>query len=78
MALSNLRGPEFALQRIEALAGLDEYQPYFAARADLLRRLQRYEEALEAYDRAIALSDNDVVLRFLQRRRSQCNPSAKA
>ena len=78
VALSNLRGPKFALQRIDGLVGLDDYQPYFAARADLFRRLQRHDEALEAYDRAIALSDNDVVVRFLQRRRLDCGAVAVA
>ncbi len=72
VALANLRGPEFALRRIEELSDMDDYQPYFAARADLLRRLQRYGEAVESYDRALALTDNSVVVQFLRRRRREC------
>jgi RNA polymerase sigma-70 factor (ECF subfamily) len=39
-----------------------------AARADLLRRLGRDEEAARAYARAVELSANPVERRFLERR----------
>jgi predicted RNA polymerase sigma factor len=41
------------------------YQPYWALRAHLLGRLGRRDEAREAYDRAIGLSDNAAVREFL-------------
>jgi predicted RNA polymerase sigma factor len=47
------------------------YQPYWAVRADLLRRLNRAHEAAEAFDRAIGLTDDDAVRAFLLERRGQ-------
>jgi RNA polymerase sigma-70 factor (ECF subfamily) len=47
---------------------LAEYQPYWAARAELLARGGRVEEALAAYRRAIGLERDPAVRRFLQRR----------
>ena len=50
---------------------VDGYQPFHAARADLLGRAGRADEAVAAYDRAIELTTNPTELRFLrdQRRR---------
>jgi predicted RNA polymerase sigma factor len=39
-------------------------------RADLLRRLDRPDEARAAYDEAIALGTNEVEQRYLQKRRA--------
>jgi len=47
------------------------YQPYWAVRAHLLSELQRVREAQDAYDRAIGLSEDDAVRRFLLERQSQ-------
>jgi RNA polymerase sigma-70 factor (ECF subfamily) len=47
---------------------LSGYYLYHAARADLLRRLERYPEAAAAYRQAIQLSTNDVEQRYLKRR----------
>ena len=47
------------------------HQPYWAVRAHLLARLRRGTEAVEAYDRAIGLSEDDAVRRFLLGRRSE-------
>jgi RNA polymerase sigma-70 factor (ECF subfamily) len=47
---------------------LDSYHLYHAARADLLRRMGRNREALESYNRGLALTTNAVELRYLQRR----------
>jgi RNA polymerase sigma-70 factor (ECF subfamily) len=47
---------------------LSDYYLYHAARADLLRRLERYPEAAAAYRQAIQLSTNDVEQRYLKRR----------
>ena len=49
--------------------GLDEYQPYHAARADLLARAGRVDDAVAAYDRAIELSTNPTERAFLARQR---------
>ena len=61
-------GPEAGLQLIDAIEGLDDYQPLHGARADLLTRLGRSEKAAQAYERALALNPNPVERRFLERR----------
>ncbi|HYM63937.1 MAG TPA: sigma-70 family RNA polymerase sigma factor, partial [Gaiellaceae bacterium] len=56
VAVAMARGPEAGLARIDDLAArLDGYHLLHAARADLLRRLGRWEEAAAAYERALAL-----------------------
>jgi RNA polymerase sigma-70 factor (ECF subfamily) len=60
-------GPQAGLGLIEAIDGLEEYHPLHGARADLLRRLGRDEEAAAAYRRALELAPNPVERRFLER-----------
>ena len=60
-----------ALDALDADA-LDDYQPYHAARADLLARAGRPAEAVAAYDRAIELTANPTERRFLEEQRSVC------
>ena len=43
------------------------YQPYWAARAHLCKRLARTREARVAFDAAIRLTSDDAVRRFLER-----------
>lgn len=52
-----------------ALAILDNFHLYHPARADLLQRLHRDDEAVVAYDRALDLATNGVERDHLQRRR---------
>ena len=59
---------ERGLAAIDALEGLDEYHLLHAARADLLRRLDRREEAAAAYRRALELVTNAVERDYLARR----------
>ena len=47
---------------------LDRYHYLHATRAELLRRLERVEEARVAYDRALELVHSDAERRFLERR----------
>lgn len=49
---------------------LNDYQPYWAARAGLLARLGQGAQAVEAYDRAIGLERDPAVRRFLQAKRA--------
>lgn len=58
-----------ALDGLAHEARLAEYQPYWAARADLLARVDRAAEADQAYERAIGLEADPAVRRFLERRR---------
>jgi RNA polymerase sigma-70 factor (ECF subfamily) len=71
VAVGEVDGPEQALVIIDALE-LDGYHLLHAARADLLARLGRSDEATAAYRRALALTSNDAERRFLEERiRSQ-------
>lgn len=59
------------LDLIAQIEGLDDYHLLHAARADLLRRLDRRDEAAAAYERALALATNPVERAFLERRLSE-------
>jgi RNA polymerase sigma-70 factor (ECF subfamily) len=48
---------------------LTSYDPWHVARAELLRRLTRYDEARDAYDRALAITANEAERAHLLRRR---------
>ena len=73
IAVAMSEGPEQGLELIEAIEGLDGYQPLHAARADLLRRLGRLGEAAESYRLALELTANPVERRFLERRLAQAS-----
>lgn len=51
---------------------LDRYYLFHAARADILRRMNRPAEAMEAYRKALALATNRVEQEFLEKRLSSC------
>jgi RNA polymerase sigma-70 factor (ECF subfamily) len=73
VAVAHLAGPEAGLAAIDALAAdpaMDEYRFFHSSRAELLRRLGRTAEALDAYDRAMALDPNRTELAFLAARRA--------
>jgi RNA polymerase sigma-70 factor (ECF subfamily) len=72
VAVAELYGPAEGLAALAAIDSgtLDTYQPYHAARADLLTRAGRRHEALGAYDRAIELTTNAVERAFLVRQRA--------
>ncbi|HVZ42496.1 MAG TPA: DUF6596 domain-containing protein [Ramlibacter sp.] len=57
-----------ALAELESDARLAQYQPYWAARAELLARCGRRDEAREAYAMAIGLERDEDVRVFLQGR----------
>ena len=59
---------EDGLALLDELDGLDGYHLFHAARADLLRRMDRSVEATAAYRRALELTTNDSESRFLQQR----------
>ena len=59
---------EGGLELIDGIDGLQRYHFLHAARADLLRRLERRDEAAAAYRRALELTANDAEARFLERR----------
>ena len=68
VAYAFAHGPEAGLELIAGIEGLDGYHLKPAARADLLRRLGRDQEAAESYREALALPMNAADRRFLERR----------
>lgn len=77
MAVAQTSGPAAALAALDALATdqrLLQYQPYWAARADLLARCGATAEALAAYQQAVGLEREPAVRRHLQQRAALLAP----
>jgi predicted RNA polymerase sigma factor len=73
LAIAEMQGAGAALAVMQELAAdprLAEYQPYWAARAELLARTGANREAREAYEIAIGLERDESVRQFLQRRQA--------
>ncbi len=68
VAVAMADGPEAGLAAIDQIAGLDEYRHFHSARAGLLRRLGREDEARAAYRRALELAPTEAERDFLERR----------
>jgi RNA polymerase sigma-70 factor (ECF subfamily) len=72
-------GPQAALSEVEALerdGRLAGYRYLPATKADLLHRLGRDAEAAEAYEAALALSDNAAEQEFLTARVRATRPAS--
>lgn len=70
-AVAMAEGPKRGLALFAELESHEElraYQPFFAARAELLRRLERWSEALLDYQRGLTLAKNEPERRFMARR----------
>ena len=65
IAIGEVRGASAALAFVDEL-DLDNYHPFHATRADLLRRLGRNGEAAAAYERAAALAPTGAEQDFLK------------
>jgi RNA polymerase sigma-70 factor (ECF subfamily) len=73
VAVAMADAPERGLELLddpELSEALDGYQWFWSAKADLLRRAERMDEAADAYRRALELATNPVERRFLERRLS--------
>jgi RNA polymerase sigma-70 factor (ECF subfamily) len=72
VALAEVEGVAAGLAEIEALAAqpFDDFLPYHAVRADLLRRAGRNDEARIAYDAALALVATSAERLWLERQRA--------
>jgi predicted RNA polymerase sigma factor len=73
LAIAEVHGASAALAAMPDVAAdvrLAEYQPYWAARAELLTKTGAYDEARHAYEIAIGLERNPAVRQFLQKRLS--------
>ena len=69
-AIAEAGDVEAALVLVDGL-DLDQYHYLHATRAELLRRLDRVDDARTAYDRALELVHSDAERRFLERRRAE-------
>jgi RNA polymerase sigma-70 factor (ECF subfamily) len=76
-AVAMAEGPERGLALIDGL-DLRRYHLFHSARADLLRRLERYDEAADAYRDALSLDPPARDRRYLERRLSEVRDSAHA
>jgi RNA polymerase sigma-70 factor (ECF subfamily) len=65
VAVAEIEGPEAALRLVDGL-GLDSYYLFHAVRADFLARLDRAEEAANAYTEALGLAGNPAERAFLE------------
>ena len=73
LALAEIEGPSAALEAMQNVASdarLAEYQPYWAARAELLAKTGALTEAHSAFEIAIGLERDAAVRRFLQKRQA--------
>jgi RNA polymerase sigma-70 factor (ECF subfamily) len=74
LAVAETQGARAALEALPELAAdprLAEYQPYWAARAELLAKVGAHREARDAYALAIGLESDPAVRRFLQQRQAR-------
>jgi RNA polymerase sigma-70 factor (ECF subfamily) len=68
VAVAMVEGPEAGLAVADSIGGLEEYRLFHSTRADLLRQLDRRDEAAAAYRRALELAHAEPERRFLERR----------
>ena len=59
------------LEDIEGTGALEQYAPFHLARADMLCRLGRNDEALECHERALPFAPNEQVRRFIEQQLHQ-------
>ena len=79
VAVAMAQGPERGLELLDGLAAeptLAGYHLYYAARADLLRRLGRRQQAAQAYIEALRLAGNLPERRYLEKRLSELQDTA--
>jgi RNA polymerase sigma-70 factor, ECF subfamily len=67
VAVAMAEGPARGLELMDGLP-LERYHLFHAARGELLRRLERRDEAADAYRRALALAEREPERRHLERR----------
>ncbi len=70
VAVAEVHGPRRALADVDGVA-LDGYHLYHSVRADLLARVGRVDDAIDAYDRAVGLASNAAERELLTRRRTE-------
>lgn len=85
VAVSFAQSPSKALELMMPLADqLENYQPFHAAQADVLRRMRRNQDAITAYQKALSLTQTPSEVSFLEGRIAEIHdqpkkrPSSKA
>jgi RNA polymerase sigma-70 factor (ECF subfamily) len=73
IAVAELDGPEAGLAVLDGL-DLDHYRYFHSARADLLRRAGRDDEARHAYQRALELAQTEAERRSLSEQLGKLRP----
>jgi len=75
VALAQTGQPGSGLAVLDEISGnrVSDYQPYWAARAHLLRMLNREDEAQESFMRAAGLTDDPALREYLFRRAAEEN-----
>jgi RNA polymerase sigma-70 factor, ECF subfamily len=68
VAIAAVRGPEAGLAALDRVDGVDGWHLYWSTKADLLRRLERWDEAAACYRVALDRGANEADRRFLERR----------
>ena len=79
VAIAETRGAAAGLEALSELVDdgrLENYQPFWAARAALLARSGNTDAASDAYERAIGLERDPAVRAFLQQRKLALSPSS--
>jgi len=77
-AVGRVDGPDAGLKAVDAIwdDSAPRFQPAWALRAHLLAAAGRTEEAARAYERAISLTTNNAVRRYLEQRCAGLVPNA--
>jgi len=73
VAIAMSEGCQTGLAAMDCIEGLASFHLFHAARADLLRRLRRTDEAAAAYEKALDLATNPVEIGYLQKRLAGLN-----
>jgi RNA polymerase sigma-70 factor (ECF subfamily) len=79
LALAELQGPAAGLEALSEVSDdprIASYQPYWAARAELLTRTSAVSEARQAYEIAIGLERDPAVKQFLEQRQARLGKKA--
>jgi RNA polymerase sigma-70 factor (ECF subfamily) len=81
VSIAMSEGLEQGLELIEAAGAtgnLNNYYLFHSSRADLLRRLKRFDEAAVSYSRALGLTENQVEQNYVKRRLREIAEGAKS
>jgi RNA polymerase sigma-70 factor (ECF subfamily) len=68
VAIAERDGAAEGLREVDSIDGLERFHLWHAARADLLRRLERLDDAADAYRAALGCAPSAPERRFLERR----------